>query len=143
MLDLSNATIRKLAINPNFGCLTRNALDIMLEDFDWRDMAIVYLDIDNLKAANDRWGKEEVNRRIRESIEFRATDFSNYFSGDEIVAIVPVNDCLGLVQRVQRELNSRDMSATILILTNSRDIDSAEQTLSNLKYVGKNTIYVM
>lgn len=137
--------IARLSTNVWFGCLTRQALDLALEATDLTGKAIVYFDIDRLKAANERWGKAESSRRIREALACRAEDviLGNWFSGDEFAAIVPTTDALGFARRIQAELQAREMSATFLVWTR-RDMDAAEIGLAAIKDRGiRAAIYVM
>lgn len=142
-MNISAQHLDRLVYNRWFGCLTRNAFEIQLEQIDWRGKAIVYFDIDNLKLANDSWGKEESSRKIAESIAFRRTDIGQWFSGDEFAAVVSLDDAVGFAKRIQKELTARDMSATFLIATGIRDVDHAERVLSKMKTnVGKARIYI-
>jgi GGDEF domain-containing protein len=143
MLNLSDPTIRQLSINKSFGCLTRNAFEFLLDGMDWRNKCILYFDIDNLKTANNEYGKAGVNERIKDSISFRATDIAQWFSGDEFVAVVSIEDVLGFARRIQKELHSRGLSATFIILTNSTDIDRAETLVSEGKRFKKDSIYLI
>lgn len=136
------ALIEQLAVSPSFGCLTRPAFELSLACVDSSDMAVIYFDIDWMKQANDRYTKEGVNDRIRAAIAFRRDDIGQWFSGDEFVAFLSLEDALGFAQRVQAQLHEQGLSATILIQTSSRDIDQAERTLSACKARGRNRIYV-
>lgn len=111
------ATIARLSINEAFGCMTRQALDIFLEDFDLSGTMAVFWDVDQLKQANARWGKVESSQRIKEAIRARGTDITagQVFSGDEFIAFPPEGDAVDMAWRIQQEFNSRDMSATFVI----------------------------
>ncbi len=89
----------------------RARLDLVLQEadlFGYRT-ALVFCDIDNFKAINDRSGHHvgdlvltEVAARLRASL--RTTDFVGRFGGDEFVVIVPnVDDeehAMALAERV-------------------------------------------
>lgn len=114
-LEAQNA---RLSVSTWFHCLTRPAVDERLRTIDPIGKAIVYLDIDGLTAANNRWGKIESSRRIRESLSTRYHDMfiGQYFSGDEFVAVMDMRDARGYAERTQAELSARGMSATFVIV---------------------------
>jgi GGDEF domain-containing protein len=125
--------IEYLSINQAFNVLTRNALDLWLKDIS-SGYSIVIFDLDYMKRANTEYGKEEVNRRIRESLSFRSTDImlGQVYSGDEFAAILHPQDAYGFARRVQDNLHFLGLSATILIAEFSA-LESAEQELALLK----------
>ena len=135
MQPITPDIIARLSVNRWFGCLTRNALDLALETTDRAGKAVVYFDIDRLKAANSTYGKEEVSRRIREVFaQMRHDDIilGNWFSGDEFVAIVPMADAIGFAKRMQASLRQQALSATFLVWTH-QDMDAAERLLTVIK----------
>lgn len=109
--------VEQLSHNPTFGCLTRLAVDVLLQDMNLNGLAVVYWDIDKLKSANVAWGKKEASDRIRQAIAARGTDcvMGQVFSGDEFVAFPPLSDAYPMACRIQSRLQEQDMSATFLI----------------------------
>lgn len=132
-LEAENNALRT---NPWFGVLTRNAFDQYLRSVEWTHKAIIYLDVDGLKQANNKWGKEESSRRIRAALSVRSNDIGTWFSGDEFALVVDIHDALGVALRLRDAFHAQNMSATFLIATGGtgpRDIDTAEKMLSMLK----------
>jgi GGDEF domain-containing protein len=111
--------LNALAFDVSYGILTRQGLDR-----HWRqtrhaaiNFEIVFMDLDAMHLANERLGYEEVDRRIRASFGLRATDvlIARWYSGDEIVAIVPVGDGHGMAERILACLQTNGLSATCAI----------------------------
>lgn len=121
VIEHQQQLITRLSYNRGFGCLTRQALDILLEEMPLEGLAIVYWDIDGLKQKNDPelggWGKEESNRRINDSIQARGTDCvaGQVHSGDEFIAFPPAEDAVSMAQRILERLWQNEMSATFYI----------------------------
>lgn len=143
--------VQELSISPVFGCLTRSALDVLLRDFDFTGLGVIYWDIDKLKELNLRWGKEESSRRIREAIAARSTDCvaGQVFSGDEFIAFPQEEDCLQMAQRIRDAMHALGISATFLITRLLPDETPAEmlkrldQQSDAFKALGRDTIYVI
>ena len=110
-----------------FGCYTRAALEIdILPTFDTTGLTLVFLDIDHLKALNDRYGKAVrknadqlcVNERISAAFAaMRSADvlIGQWFSGDEFIALVPDIDASGFASRLRFELGLYAITATFVI----------------------------
>ena len=79
-----------LSQDPDFGIMTRNAF-VRLCHFMPRGVRIfAFLDFDDLKELNNRFGYSEVNDKIRETlaIPHRRSDLiARWFSGDEVVVL--------------------------------------------------------
>lgn len=111
------AIIERLSVSSAFGCLTRPALDLLLEGMPLDGLAVVFWDIDGLNLKNKQWGKPESSRRIKEAVAARSTDCvaGQVFSGDEFIAFPLVQDAIPMAERIQAHLHSLEMSATFYI----------------------------
>lgn len=144
---------RMLSSN-HLGCLTRPALDIMLDDMSDRvydtssQLVFVGWDIDGMKQANAQWGETGVNDRLLKAYNsIRSTDLSmsigTVWSGDEYMAIVDSYDAIGMAQRVQSALHDNGLSATFVIIdprdyANWRDtVDSQRDLCGYHKHLGE------
>lgn len=122
------AKCERLSISKWFGCLNSNGLNERLRTLDLTDLCLVYFDVDNLKQANEKWGKPESSRRIAQAINLsskRKTDivYGQYFSGDEFMAFVRKDQALGLVARLRKNFTAVEMSATYVIAENLENFD--------------------
>lgn len=149
--------VDRLSINPWFNCLTRTALNEVLNTIAVDDLWLCYFDVDRLKHWNDIYGKIAASQNIARSIKPRGEDIlgdgkqpvvGQWFSGDEFLALLPHDNVLGYAQRVQRNLARYKMSATFVLLpANHRStvfasIDYAEGTTSLIKAKGHRGIIV-
>lgn len=108
---------QRLAISRHFDCLNRNGLDELLYDLDCAGLALVYADVDDLKAANLKWGKLNSSARIAQAIKMRNTDIvlGQWFSGDEFAAFVPIDDAYAFALHWQSNFKAVDMGISICI----------------------------
>lgn len=111
--------INRLSVNDEFGCFYREALYIHLERMSLKGLAVVFFDIDQMKEANTRWGKPSVNRRIKASINARATDCvtGQTYSGDEFAAFPPEEDAVAMARRIQKGFWDHGLTATFVVAT--------------------------
>src|SRR4051812_411795 len=82
---------QRLSISKSFGCLNRNGLDEAISDIDLTGFSLVYIDVDDLKLNNRKFGKPGVNTRTKEAIHMRRwydVIIGQWFSGDEFAAFV-------------------------------------------------------
>ena len=109
--------IERLSVNQAFGCLTRQALDVLLEVMPLDGLGVVFWDVDYLKQANDRWGKTESSARIKEAIKSRATDCvaGQVWSGDEMIAFPPLAEAEQMAGRLYQAFLAQRMSATFVV----------------------------
>ena len=121
--------LNTLTFDVSYGVLTRQGLD-----HRWRQtmhaavkFEIVFMDIDNMHQANACLGYEEVDRRIRAAFSVRATDMliARWYSGDEIVAIVPVGDGRGAAERILARLEANGLSATCAVAPAQQNLAGA------------------
>jgi hypothetical protein len=103
-------------IDQTYGILTRLGGERTWRHLSTRYAAfeVVFLDLDDLHRLNTEWGYAEVDRRIRSVLNFRQEDIvmARWYSGDEIIAIVPKGDGVGFSQRLLGSLQCQQLSAT-------------------------------
>jgi GGDEF domain-containing protein len=108
-----------LSVDPSFGILTAPALRRRVSDMNSfptpAPLAAIYLDVDDMKAANSRYGHDGVDRRIHAALKARSSDcvVGRWLQGDEIVAIVPWADAIGFCDRLLAAFRGQGMSCTI------------------------------
>lgn len=142
------AKCERLSISRWFGCLNRNGLDEAITGMDFGGLALVYLDVDDLKKANERWGKAQSSARIAQAIKMRSNDlvYGQWFSGDEFAAFVPIDSAYDFAMRWQANFKAADMSVTICvapIIANAsieRLADQCDERLTQLKTFAKGFI---
>jgi len=115
---------KSLSISRWFGCLNRNGLDKALAKLDLTDTWLLFLDVDYLKALNNRLGKPQAGALIKACIKPRSGDiigtFGQWFSGDEFAGVFwSKADAIGYAQRTQMRMHAYGISATFVILPTS------------------------
>lgn len=111
-IEQENSTLRT---NPNYGTLTRQALEIENRRLSG-DHYVVMIDIDYLHRLNAEHGSQEpVNDMIRRAFDFRHDDLllkANYASGDEVVFLVRANP-EEFMRRLAESLGREGITATM------------------------------
>ncbi len=116
----------------------------------WRPMAIIMLDVDDLKAINDNHGHivgDEVLRTVGRLMEksFRTTDVLARYGGDEFVALLPETDQQGAAACVARlkEMIARfnQLRALPAALSVSTGIAAASSNHENLLELADRAMY--
>jgi len=110
--------VERLRIDPTFGCLSRQGLDELLTSTSLDGKVVVFFDLDKMHELNEVYGYQEVDRRIRAVLaQFRASEVvvGRWYSGDEIVLIVPYSEQDAVVNRLKVALDSQELSATIAL----------------------------
>jgi GGDEF domain-containing protein len=101
--------VNRLSINPNFGCLTRTALEMRFErrrKVKTGKRVMIGWDVSGMGLANSKHGEEWVNNRIKAAIRLtqdnlRSGDCVGQLnSGDEFVATVPAEDAEGVMAKI-------------------------------------------
>lgn len=100
-----------------YGCLTRAGVNS-----HWRKMvthdgyAVVFLDMDDFGKLNKALGYAECNRRVAAAMErCRGTDISSgrWFSGDELIFVVPAYDAIGFAYRMRDVFRGEGIGVTV------------------------------
>lgn len=111
--------ITQLAIDTVFGCLTRQALEVLHKDEEYS--SLIFFDIDHMHDLNEQFGYEEVNNRIRHvlgnirhGLDGRADDLvvSRWFAGDEFVILVKSGIAYGFAHRLMKDFKDVGISIT-------------------------------
>ncbi len=106
--------VSRLSINPNFGCLTRTALEMRLErrnKVKSGRMSIIGWDVSGMGLANSKHGEEWVNTRIRTALHLvmdnlrKGDNVGQLNSGDEFIAVVPTEDVAGVIAKITEVFN--------------------------------------
>jgi GGDEF domain-containing protein len=111
---------------PIYNILTRTALEDIWEDYREKDnLAIAFIDIDDLKIVNSDIGQNEANKKISKAFsEVRRSELVNfeigrYFSGDEFVILANANDIEKPCKRLLTAFKNAGMSVTIVIMNHT------------------------
>lgn len=147
----------KHRVCPVYSVLTRTGLEEVWEKFkEVPDLAIAFIDIDDLKKKNDELGQYEANKRLSEAFKtVRAKELlplcdfeiGRFYYGDEAIIIAPSGDILKPCERLQSALRERQMSATIAVLKYTGQVEltdavaDANAVCAIAKRQGKNRIY--
>lgn len=113
------ATLEKHRICPVYGVLTRTALEeVWQRQKQIADLAIAFLDVDDLKFANTELGQYEANKRLAEafSLARKGEVIGRFYYGDEIVILAPATEIFKPCDRILSALKERGMSATVAIV---------------------------
>jgi GGDEF domain-containing protein len=137
--------LRAALVDQAYGILTRLGGERTWKHMSARYAAfeVVFLDLDDLHQLNTELGYAEVDRRIRAVLNFRQEDIvmARWYSGDEIIAVVPKGDGAGFAQRLLCSLKRQQLSATFGIvpaLPQLADaVQSAMQIVSAAKAEGR------
>ncbi len=106
-----------------YGCLTRAGLEALHQYSEGRE--VIFLDLDGMHDLNTKYGYAEVDARIAGSLAaMRSSDVicARWYSGDEIVLIVPAGTAMGAAHRLLGEMVSRELSATFGISGLTQDL---------------------
>ncbi len=136
-----------------YGILTRTALEEdWIEQKRTPDLAICFMDIDDLKLKNSELGQDETNRRIAKAFSLARKGevvevVGRFFSGDEFVILTPKAHIFAVCDRVMSALSNHGMSATAAIVEyeGQETLADAVRDVGNLvtqcKMIGKGKVY--
>jgi diguanylate cyclase (GGDEF)-like protein len=116
---------RRCRIDPRTGLLNASGFASALERERQRSLrsgtplALAYLDLDGLKAANDRWGHaagDVLLSRFADRLDGcrRTVDVAGRLGGDEFALLLPGTDADGATQALERLLRSTEAPPTCL-----------------------------
>jgi GGDEF domain-containing protein len=121
--------LRTAFVDTSYGILTRAGGEAAWRRMRRQPLAVIFTDLDGLHALNERLGYAEVNRRIASALRSRRDDLSiamRWFSGDEIVVVVPQADGLKTAERLLAALHTHDLSGTFAVVAASTHDLAAE-----------------
>jgi hypothetical protein len=133
--------LRVALVDKTYGILTRQGGERTWHHLSARYAAfeVVFLDLDDLHRLNTDWGYAEVDQRIRGVLNFRQEDIvmARWYSGDEIIAIVPKGDGVGFSQRLLNSLRKRELSATFGVVPALPELADAVQRATQMVVAAK------
>lgn len=115
-LESTQRTLRSLVdADPLTGLHNRRRLRRFLEESKTGSGSLVFLDVDDFKGINDRWGHltgDRCLRRVADALRvvFRAEDGLFRVGGDEFLVVIPTMGSRAVQERIQRlreELNDK------------------------------------
>lgn len=152
--DKIAALERQLAFHrtcPVYGILTRSAVEEAWEQQKrLPNLAIAFLDIDDLKQKNSELGQDETNRRINAAFAMARSGevlVARFFSGDEFVILTPRSQIVRACDRAMTALRDRGVGATATIVQYGGEesladaVRDAAELNSQCKLVRKGEIY--
>ncbi len=134
-------TLDAALIDQTYGIFTRVG-----GEWAWRRLRrryhhfeVVFLDLDNLHHLNLELGYAEVDRRIRGALVYREDDImiARWYSGDEIVAVVPKGDGEGFAHRLLASLRQHQLSATFGVVPALPELTATVQAAMQLVNTAK------
>jgi GGDEF domain-containing protein len=120
------AMIESLITDSVFGVTTRQGLTIKLNQVNSEIKYICFLDVDNMHSANELYGYEGVNARIKNSLDIRSNDLlikSRWFSGDEIIIVLREGEPEAFLNRLHKGFVDNGLSITSAYAGYSGDIE--------------------
>ncbi len=129
-------------------------LDRLIEE-GTKSLVIIFLDLDELKCYNDKYGHRAGDKLIRGSAEALAEAIVGHgvgfrYGGDEFVAILPdisIDTALRLAKLVKANFGERKISASIGLyawkpgMTSDDLLFEADKSMYAAKHAGKNRIF--
>lgn len=141
-LHSARKRLRELTQCPIFGCLTREGIDTHWRRVERRhhQLAILFMDIDNMHDCNSSYGWESVNQRITAALKsVRSTEFAGRWQrGDELIVVAPRNDAEQAAERIAEAFRVNELSVTIGIADcKSQALSENVQMAATLVHVAK------
>ncbi len=107
--------IKKLSIDTSFGILTRQAFELI--EFDKikdKITGIIFGDIDGMHELNEKFGYQEVDRRIREALKISGKFVAaRWYSGDEIVWVLLEGDAYRVSDWIKTHFKNEELGITV------------------------------
>lgn len=118
-----------LCVDPTYGVLSRQGLERRWNRLSrhYQRYSAIFLDLDKIHVLNQQLGYAEVDRRIRQAFAClrRSEICGRWYSGDEIVLLVPHHEAGAAAHRIQAALADLGLSATFGVCPcQSRDLPS-------------------
>lgn len=109
-----------LLYDPIFDCYNRTGLERRWEEVR-DDHGIIFLDLDDLHGANERYGYEGVNERVRAALQHsvRADEVfaGRWYSGDELVICAPKTALIPIAYRAKEAFKAEGLTFIAAIST--------------------------
>lgn len=111
---LQRDRVKQLTKCPTYKVLTRQGLDLYWQQTRRKsNLAVVFLDLDFMHELNAKLGYQAVDAKIAKAMQTRKGEtIARWYSGDELVCIVPAADAAQCADRLRRSLQSQGLSAT-------------------------------
>ena len=122
-LRAENAELR---YDPDYGILRRAGIERRYHQIDPHEpMSLIALDVDDMRGNNAKWGYDGTNHRIKASLAcVRHGDIGRWYSGDEIVLIVPSSIVGVMVDRLTQSFAQHELSAMYGVATCTGDMSA-------------------
>lgn len=109
------AMIENLITDKIFNVTTRQGLSIKLAENENNIKFVCFIDVDFMHTANETYGYELVNDKIKNSLSIRSNDVlikSRWFSGDEIVIVMSEGNPELFLNRLSENFVNNGLSIT-------------------------------
>lgn len=126
--------VSALSTDPRYGITTSSAIPFELPRVASAARFVVFIDLDNMHAANEKHGYSVVDGKIKRAVHVRHTDCllrARWFSGDEIVFVL-AGDPQGFCDRLAACLKNEGLSATMAYTRFTGDIDRDVKKVADL-----------
>lgn len=117
--------IADLKTDPAYHVTVRAAIPFEMRHLTGPARYVVFLDIDDCHGANQRYGYDTVNGKIRRAIHVRHKDVlltARWFSGDELIVLLQ-GDPAGFIERLETALKNEGLSATMCAVEYTGDLE--------------------
>jgi diguanylate cyclase (GGDEF)-like protein len=134
---LQRLQIKQLHLCSSYGCLTRQGVDAQWQRHKNKsNQSLIFLDLDKIHDLNEKWGYTVVDAKIKASLKCRKNELlGRWYSGDELIIIVPTQEALATCNRIQNQLENNGLSGTFAIVPinkNNKHISDAVKKASAL-----------
>jgi GGDEF domain-containing protein len=111
--------VEDLSKSPSYGVLTRQGVERKWKSIEKRDRALLLIDVDNLHNLNEKYGYEEMNRRISRGLDsLRSAELLGLvYSGDEFIAVVKEEEAIACSRRIAASFKENGITLTIAIIS--------------------------
>jgi GGDEF domain-containing protein len=125
--------IETLITDKIFNVYTRQGLDIKISELGNDAKFLVFIDVDKMHDANEQYGYEGTNTRIKNSLDIRSTDIvikSRWFSGDELI-ILTINNPVAMLKRLHQNFIDNGLSITSAFTVFTGDLEENVKVCSD------------
>lgn len=132
--------VNELSVDPAFGVTTRAALRYELPRVANTARRVIFMDIDNMHALNEKHGYNVVDGKIKRAIHVRAADCvlrARWFSGDEFAFILSSDNADGFCSRLAACLKNEGITATFAWVPASNDLEKDIQAAGAMVQAAK------